>query len=154
MYWLTLEKKKELEEELEHLIINERIVVAKNIAKSLKDEPNMSENNDYITAIQKKEKLETRIAHLEDVIRNSVIIDENKKHDKVEVGATVIILKKGDRRQKIFKIVGKEEIDLNLKKISWDSPIAKAMMDKKEGDRFDYKTRSGKINNYLIKKIF
>jgi len=152
MYYLTKEKKIELEKELKHLINNERLVAAKDISNALDDNGNMSENNDFIIARQKKEKLEIRISHLEDVLKNTKII-ENKKFDKVDVGATVIIHKKGDKRQKIFTISGREEFDIKSKKIPLDSPLAKAMMGKKEGEVFSFLTPNKKINEYIIKTV-
>jgi len=98
------------------LINNERLIVAKNITDALSDSGNMAENNNFMEARRKKDKLEIRIDHLEDVIKNSVLVEEGK-HDKVEIGATVVIRKKGDKRQKIFKIVGREEFDIKSKQI-------------------------------------
>ncbi|HIP21420.1 MAG TPA: hypothetical protein EYG72_00415 [Candidatus Pacebacteria bacterium] len=152
MYYLTKEKKKELGLELEHLIINERIIAAKNISSALSDNGNMAENNDFMIARDKKEKLEIRISHLEDVLKNSEIV-KDKIHEEVEVGATVIICKDGDKRKKIFKIVGREEFDIKSKKIPLDSPLAKSMMGKKEGEKFEFFTPNKKKNIYIIKKI-
>ena len=152
MYYLTKEKKEELEEELKKLINEGRLESAKKIADALEDNANMAENNDFMVAREEKEKLEIRISHLEDILKNVEIL-KKKKFERVDVGATVVVRKKGTKKDKIFEIVGREEFDLDSKKIALDAPLAKAMLGKKEKEEFEFITPGGNINKYVIKLI-
>jgi transcription elongation factor GreA len=109
MEYLTLEKKTELETELQQLksVRRKEIADALEYAKSLGD---LSENAEYHQAREDQANCEERIAHLEQVLKNAVIAD---KHHAgfVEVGTTVVVVKKGEKDERQFTIVGSEEAD-------------------------------------------
>lgn len=150
MEYLTLEKKTELENELNTLKTVRRKEVADALlyAKSLGD---LSENAEYHQAREDQANCEERIAHLEQILKNAVIMD--KHHAGVaEVGTTVTVLKKGDKAEKAFTLVGSEEADALSGKISNESPLGSALLGKAKGDTVTVATPKGDVI-YTIKAI-
>lgn len=150
MEYLTIEKKQELEDELNKLKSVRRKEVADALlyAKSLGD---LSENAEYQQAREDQANCEERIAHLEQILKNAVIMDKHKG-DSVIVGSTVTIVKKGDKEEKIFTIVGSEEADSFSGKISNESPLGQALLKKSVGDSVSVTAPKGEMV-YTIKKI-
>lgn len=150
MEYLTPEKKIELENELNHLMTVRRkeIADALEYAKGLGD---LSENAEYHQAREDQANCEERIAHLEQILKNAEVID---KHHAgiVEVGSTVTILKKGEKDERQFMLVGSEEADSFSGKISNESPIGSALLGKKKGDEVKVSTPKGETV-YTIKAI-
>jgi transcription elongation factor GreA len=152
MYYLTQTKKDELEKELDYLVNVRRAELSDELKEAYDDGDKIAENNNVMILKRVREKLEIRIDHLKDVLKDSEIV-KDKKYDKVEVGATVFIQKKGKSEEKVFQIVGREEFDLKSKKIPLDSPLAVAMMGKVAGEKFEFITPNKKKNIYTINKI-
>jgi len=132
MEYLTLEKKKELEEELQNLISVRRKEVAEALeyAKSLGD---LSENAEYHQAREDQAACEDRISHLQEVLKNAILSD-NAHSNKVHVGSKVTLQKKGDKEKKTFTIVGSEEADVFTGKISNESPLGSVLLGHDKGD--------------------
>ena len=150
MEYLTHEKKKELELELNTLktVRRKEIADALLYAKSLGD---LSENAEYHQAREDQANIEDRIIHLEQILKNAVIMD--KHHSGiVEVGTTITVAKKGDKSERQFTLVGSEEADSISGKISNESPIGKALLGKKKGDTATVSTPKGEVV-YTIKEI-
>jgi|SRR3989344_1594533 len=147
--YITQEKKKALEEELKELNGPKRKVILESLefAKSLGD---LSENAEYHQAREDQGKLEDRIAKIEHVLRNSLIISPKKHTTSVEVGSVIIIQKQGDKDTKEYQIVGSEEGDMSTGKISNRSPLGEAIFGKKKGDDFTFKTPKGEVNYKII----
>lgn len=150
MEYLTLEKKTELETELNHLKTVRRKEVADALlyAKSLGD---LSENAEYQQAREDQANVEERIAHLEQILKNAVIMDKHHT-GSVEVGTTVTLVKKGEKDEKVFTVVGSEEADVTSGKISNESPIGRALLGKAKGDTVTVEAPKGDIV-YTIKAI-
>ena len=99
-------------------------------AKELGD---LSENAEYAEAKNEQAFIEGRIIEIENIIKNAVIIDDNKRiSDIVRIGSTVKA--KEQDKIKIFNIVGSNEADPDTGKISNESPLGKAFLGKKAGD--------------------
>ncbi len=150
MEYLTEEKYKELEIELQDLKTNKRKEIAEALeyAKSLGD---LSENAEYSQAREAQGQIEDRINRVEYMLRNAKLV--TKHHSTiVEVGSTVHVAKKSAKTEQIFTIVGAEEADTATGKISFHSPMGKALLGKKEGDRIVILAPKGEIE-YSIKKI-
>ena len=100
MEYLTLEKKTELEGELVSLksIRRKEIADALEYAKSLGD---LSENAEYHQAREDQANCEDRIAHLEQILKNAVIMDKHHS-GTVEVGTTITVVKKGEKNERQF----------------------------------------------------
>ena len=130
--YLTQEGLEELKAELDDLINVKRPenIQAIKEARALGD---LSENADYDAARNEQAQLEGRIKKLEQMLENYEIIEESSK-DKVGLGCTVAIKYIDDQEEDEYKIVGSQEADPFASKISNESPIALALMNKKVGD--------------------
>ncbi len=138
---LTEEGLKELQAELDELINVKRPANLKAIkeARALGD---LSENADYDAAKNDQAELEGRIKTIEKMLENYQII-EKKASDKVGLGSTVEIKYVDDDEVDEYKIVGSQEADPFQSKISNESPIAKAILNKKVGDIVDVESPNG-----------
>lgn len=150
MEYLTPEKKKELENELTHLMTVRRkeIADALEYAKSLGD---LSENAEYHQAREDQANCEERINHLDQILKNAEVVDKHHS-GVVEVGATVTVVKKGEKDERQFTLVGSEEADSLAGKISNESPLGAALIGKKKGDDVTFETPKGQAT-YTIKAI-
>jgi len=145
--YITEGKRKDLEAELKDLKGPKRklILEALEYAKSLGD---LSENAEYHQTREDQGKLEERIAHIEQILRSSEVVSEHRG-DVVEVGSKVTVEKEGGEK-KDYQIVGSEEADMKLGKISNRSPFGAAIFGKKKGDKISFKTPGGGVVNYKI----
>ena len=147
--FITQEKKSLLEAELGELSGVKRREVLKNLeyAKGLGD---LSENAEYHQARDEQGRLEDRIAHIQKILKESVVVERHKS-DSVEVGSKATVEKDG-KEKIIFRIVGSEEADMAQGKISNHSPLGIALMGKRPGDEVSLKTPKG-ISKYKIVSI-
>jgi transcription elongation factor GreA len=148
MEYLTLEKKQLLEEELKTLksVRRKEIADALEYAKSLGD---LSENAEYHQAREDQANCEDRITHIEQILKNAVIM-EGHTVGVVTVGSTVTIIKKGSKEEKTFAIVGSEEADSVSGKISNESPLGEALLGKKKGDKITVHAPKGEIEYSIV----
>ena len=146
--YITEEKKKDLELELEDLKGPKRMEILSKLdyAKSLGD---LSENAEYHQVREDQGKLEARIQKIERILKDSEVITGGGG-DVVEVGSKVLVQKEGTKEEKIYQVVGSEEADMNLGKISNKSPIGEALYGKKKGDNVSFKTPNGVVNYKII----
>jgi len=145
---LTKEGLEKLQKELEILKTIERQKVAQRIqtAKELGD---LSENAEYSEAKEQQALNETRVAEIEDTIKNSEIVDSSKVGaNKVGVGSTITV--KGDGRKKTYIIVGSNEADPLEGKISNESPMAASFLGHKVGDKASVSTPKGDIEYEIL----
>ena len=131
---LTKARFEELKEELNYL----RTTREKEIEEQIKEARSfgdLSENSEYDEAKNEQGKLHSRIAELEHIIANTVIIDEAVLNAKnVEMGTTVRIRFLADDREDEYSIVGSQEANPMKKLLSDESPLGKALVGHKEGD--------------------
>ena len=148
--YLSKEKFQELKIELENLKTKKRKEIAEELefAKSLGD---LSENAEYHEARESQAALEDRIANLESILANAEIV-ATRHTNQVEVGSTVHVKKTGDKAEKVYIIVGSEEADMLAGKISFKSPLGQALLGKKKGEEFKFKTPVGEAK-YTITSI-
>lgn len=146
--YLTRQKFKELQAELTELKSVKRKEVAESLeyAKSLGD---LSENAEYQEARELQANIEERIMKLENLL-NSAKIVESHHTSTVEIGSMVVV-QKGSSTEKIrYNIVGSEEADMAKSKLSNRSPLGQAMLGKKKGDSFTFKTPTGQVGYKII----
>ena len=138
---LTKEGLKELQDELDDLINVKRPANLKAIkeARALGD---LSENADYDAAKNDQAELEGTIKKIEKMLENYEII-EKTSNDVVGLGSTVNIKYIDDDEEDEYKIVGSQEADPFMSKISNESPIAKALLNKKVGDIVEVESPNG-----------
>lgn len=130
--YLTEEGLNEIKKELHYLKMEKRpeVIQAIKEARALGD---ITDNADYNSAREEQAILETRIQELESIIENAVII-KNGKTDEVRIGTIVTLEYTSDNEIEEYQIVGSHEADPSQNKISYESPIAKAIMEHKKGD--------------------
>ena len=148
---VSQEKFDEMIQELEHLKTARRTEIAKNLeyARSLGD---LSENAEYQEARDLQAATEERIKKLEELVKFTTIITDGKKKNEVGFGSKVSIRKEGSPDAHDYVIVGSEEADMRVKKLSHVSPLGAALMGKKKGDVFTFATPNGK-QTYTIEKV-
>lgn len=131
---LKTEKRKEIAGRLEH-------------AKTLGD---LSENAEYQETKEEQSLVESQIAELEDVLRDTVVIHKGAGTDTVAIGSTIVVQSR--HGEETYTIVGSEEASPREGKISNESPLGRAFLGKQVGDTADVKTPGG-ATTYTIKKI-
>lgn len=123
------------------------------IAEWLKEtaaQGDLAENADYIAAKEAQTILENKVKELEEKIRNAVVIKRRRKNI-VDLGASVEFATQSNKKTKIM-LVNSEEADAQFGKISAGSPLGRAMLGKKVGDRVEVLTPRGR-KRYRITKI-
>lgn len=142
--YLTPEGYKKLKEELEYL----KTVKRREIAKQIKEAAAMGdlkENAAYQIAKENQSFIEGRILELEEILKNAKII-KTKHNGKVEVGSVVTLQIDGKKER--YQIVGPQESNPFEGKISYQSPLGKALLNKRKGDKIKVNGRE-----YLILEI-
>lgn len=150
---MTVAGKKMLEEELKTLLQVERPKVIKAIedARSLGD---LSENADYDAAKEKQGWIEARIGEIQGSLAGAEIVDPAKiKADRIVFGAHVVVLDTEDENESTYQIVGIQEADVKKGKISILSPLARALIGKKDGDNVEVNNPNGS-KEYEIVEFF
>lgn len=148
---LTMAGAEHLRTELTRLKNIERPLIAEEIAEA-RAHGDLKENAEYHAARDKQGLLEARIRHIENVLSNAQVIDISKVHanGKIIFGATVELLNVESDETVTYQIVGDEESDLEHNKISVNSPIARALIGKEEGDEVVVKAPSGNLDYEII----
>ena len=150
---LTHEGLLALEEELEQLKSVKRKEIAEKIKVALSF-GDLSENSEYDEAKTEQGKLYSRIAEVENILSNYVVIEENEDDggSSIRLGSTVTVLDKEFNEEETYKIVGSQEADPMHGIISEESPFGKALLGAKEGDTVTVEAPRGAIT-YVVKKI-
>ena len=154
--YISLNGLSNLQNELRHLLEVERpkVVDAVSWAASNGDR---SENGDYIYGKKKLREIDRRIRYLTKSIQTAVpvnFLDRNsEKSPKIFFGATVWFSRGEEKPEKIV-ILGKDEIDSGKGHVSWVSPIAKALLGKKAGDKVLFRAPSGEVLVSVEKVIY
>lgn len=148
---VTKEKLDEVKSELEYLTKTRRKEIAQLIAEA-KAEGDLRENAGYDEAKTQQGFVEGRILELQNVIKYAQIIEEEEApKNAVGLGRTVIIQEEGTTIKETYSIVGSLEADPADGRISNESPMGKALMGKKKGDKVDVKTPGGAIAFKVMK---
>ncbi len=146
--YLTKERLAELKEELETLKNKKRVEVAERL-KQAKEYGDLSENSEYAEAREEQANVETRIAELEDLLKQAVTIKLSGGGDTVTVGSTIVV-KKGEKTM-TYTIVGSYEAKPEEGRISDESPLGKSFLKKKAGDTVSVSTPSGAVSYEILK---
>src|SRR5215210_2545338 len=139
---LTPEGLDKLKDEIEHLSTVKRREVAERI-KEAREFGDISENSEYDDAKNEQAMLESRIAQLEERLREAKVIDAaDLPSDVVALGSTVTI-KEGSGEQDSYQIVGSAEADPDENRLSNESPVGRAIMGRRKGDTVEVTTPGG-----------
>ena len=144
-YPMTKEGESSLREELQKLKSVDRNNVVKAIAEA-REHGDLKENAEYHAAKEQQGLIESRIRDIESKLANSQIIDVSdiEPTGKVIFGTTVEIQDLKDSNLTSYKIVGEDEADAKLSKISVNSPLASSLIGKSEGDLINLDAPGGK----------
>jgi len=149
-YYMTEEGKEKLENELHFLKTEKRKEVVERI-KIARDFGDLSENSEYDSAKEEQAFVETRIATLEKMIRNAVIIENDENNvDVVSLGKKVTFIELPDGEEETYTIVGSAEADPFEGKISNDSPMAKSLLGHEKGTEVMVPTPGGDIKVKIL----
>jgi transcription elongation factor GreA len=142
-----------LQEELRQLKTVERPGIIKAIAEA-RAHGDLSENAEYHAARERQSFIEGRIVELEDKTSRAEVIDISKLSGKiVTFGATVALADEDTDEKSVYQIVGTDEADIALKRLSVTSPLARALIGKTVGDSVEVSTPRGGAKSYEIIKV-
>ena len=140
----------EMVAQLQQLETVERPKASAAIAEA-RDKGDLSENAEYDAAREAQGLLEMRIAKLEETIANARVIDESKiDKSKVQILSRVTLLNHTNGKQMCYTIVSENEANLREGKLAIGTPIAKALLGKKKGDRVDVEVPAGTIHFEIL----
>src|SRR3989344_642144 len=138
--YLSQEGIETIKKELRELKTKKRQEIAKRLQEA-KDLGDLSENAEYFEAKEAQLFNENRIAELEKLLKNAVVIESSSEEDIVRVGSTIEV--KSNNDTEIFNIVGSAEAKPQERKISNESPLGKAFLGRKIGDEIEVKSPGG-----------
>lgn len=135
-----------LETELENLVKVERKNVIQAIADA-RELGDLKENAEYHAAKEKQSFIEGRIKEIENKLSSSQIIDVKsiENDGKVIFGSTITVLRLDDEKKEVYKIVGDDEVNIRDNKVSFNSPLARALIGKSVDDVVIVNTPSGEV---------
>lgn len=148
--YMTEEGLTKLKKEVEHLIRVERPSISAQIAEA-RDKGDLSENAEYDAAKEAQGLLEMKIAKMQEVIRNSRVLDESKiDASSVQILTKVKLKNIKTKAVMEYTIVAESEADLKAGKISIETPIAKGLLGKKIGDKTNIKIPNGTLELEIL----
>lgn len=144
-----------LREELNYLLKIDRPRVVKDVSWAASN-GDRSENGDYIYGKKRLRQIDSRVKYLLTAIEDSKIIDplEQENIDKVFFGATVEYENTNTNKINKIQIVGVPEVDPKENKISWLSPLSKAILGKQVGEIVSYESPSGQKEIEIMSIIY
>ena len=140
-----------LQSEVRHLKMVERPAIIDAIEEA-RAHGDLSENAEYHAAKERQGQVEAQIAEIDDRLSRAMVIDPTTlSGDKVIFGATVQLLDENDNKIK-YQIVGETEADARIGRISYASPLGRALIGRSVGEEVEFSAPSGD-KYYEIKKI-
>jgi len=151
-YKLSAERLAELKEELNYL----KTVREKEVADQIKEARSfgdLSENSEYDEAKNEQGKLYSRIAEVENILANCVVIEEHiSDPNSVRLGSRIKVLDLEFNEEEVYEVVGSQEADPMNGRISEDSPFGRALLGRTVGEKVQVEAPAG-ILNYKILEI-
>lgn len=149
---LTKSDIKKIEEEIEYrkLVVRREAIEAVKEARAHGD---LSENFEYHAAKKDKNQNESRIRYLERMIKTAEIVDDTSADDEVGINNTVVLYFEDDAETDTFRLVTSIRGDIMRNMISIESPLGKALLGKKEGERVYIESETGDGYYVVIKKL-
>lgn len=149
---LTTNDIRRLEEEIEH----RKLVVRKEAIEAVKEaraQGDLSENFEYYAAKRYKNQNESRIRYLEKMVKTAKIIGDDSSEDEVGLDNTVTVYFVEDDEEETYKLVTSVRGDSVSNLITIESPLGKALLKKKVGDKVNVKVNEKVNYDVIIKKI-
>jgi len=139
---MLAEGHRQLQDELKRLKIEERPAIIEAI-EDARAHGDLSENAEYHAAKERQGQVEASIAELEDRLSRAMIIDPRTlSGNKVVFGATVTLIDEDSKKVK-YQLVGQQEADARVGRISYNSPLGRALIGRQKGDEVEVSTPSG-----------
>jgi len=150
---LSAERLEELKDELNYLkTVREREVA--DLIKEARSFGDLSENSEYDEAKNEQGRLYSRIAEIENILANCVVITEAMKAMEdgvIRLSSRVTVMDTELKEEEEYQIVGSQEADPMSGRISEESPFGKALLGKREGDDVEVEAPAGSIHYQIIK---
>ena len=146
--YLTAEGMQKLKDELHHMRSVERPAISAAIAEA-RDKGDLSENAEYDAAREAQGLLEMKIAKLEQTLTNARIESKIDK-SKVQILSKVTLLNHNNKKQVTYTIVSENEANLREGKLAIGTPIAKALLGKKQGDVVEVTVPAGVLKFEIL----
>jgi len=137
----------DLKIEHEDLLKNKKPKAIERLSKA-RSMGDLSENSEYTAAKEELAFVEGRVREIEEILNNAQVIENNHVGNLVQVGSSVTV--QTDGKSELFQIVGEFEADPMNKKLSQNSPIGQALINKKVGDLVEVDIPAGKIQYKII----
>ena len=148
---MLAEGHRQLEDELKRLKVEERPQIIEAIEEA-RAHGDLSENAEYHAAKERQGQIEATIAEIEDRLSRAMVIDPTTlSGDKIVFGATVTLLDEDEKKVK-YQLVGQQEADARVGRISYNSPLGRALIGREKGDEVEVTTPSGD-KYYEVAKI-
>lgn len=149
---LTESDIRKMQEEIEYrkLVVRPRELEA---VKEARAQGDLSENFEYKAAKQDKNRNESRIRYLEKMIRTARVIPEHSKTDEVGVNNTVTVYVEEDDEEEVYKLVTAVRGNSLKGYVTIDSPLGRAILGHKEGDRVTVRVSDSYSYDLIIRKI-
>ncbi|GAB1420307.1 transcription elongation factor GreA [Anaerolineales bacterium] len=142
--YLTREGLDELNKRLQYFIEVRRPAISQRLSQAMEDGGELNENPEYEDAKNQQAFIEAEIARLTQIIRNARII-QKKQTDHVEIGSQVKVIESGYDEEETYLIVGSAEANPSEGKISSESPLGRALLNAKVGDKVKVKAPDGAL---------
>jgi len=149
-YKLSQARLDQLKEELNYL----QTVREKEVAEQIKEARSfgdLSENSEYDEAKTEQGKLYSKIAEIQELIENAEVIEVVHNGDSIGMSYVVALLEDGETEPEEYEIVGSQEADPRIGRISEDSPIGRALLGKHAGDDIFVEAPGGDIHFRIVK---
>jgi transcription elongation factor GreA len=146
--YLSKEGLEKLRQELDEMVSVRRAEVASRIHDA-KEHGDLTENAEYEDAKNEQAFVEGKIQSLEGMIKNAVLIDENHSTDHVQIGSTVVV--KSDDGQETYTIVGSAEASPREGKISNESPVGRALLGHRKGEKVSVSVPAGDFAYTIVR---
>jgi transcription elongation factor GreA len=150
---LTRAGQERLDEELKHLKSVERPAIITAIAEA-RELGDLKENAEYHSAREKQGFIEGRIKEIEAILSRADVIDPTTLSGGIKFGATVKIVDEDTDEEKTYQIVGEPEADIESGKLNINSPLARALIGKEEGDSIEVRTPGGEKGYEVLSVAF
>jgi transcription elongation factor GreA len=143
-----------LQDELKRLKTVDRPAIIRAIAEA-REHGDLSENAEYHAARERQSFIEGRVMELEDKIARAEVIDVSKLSGKaVKFGATVTLADEETDEETVYQIVGEDEADIGLRRLSVTSPLARALIGKSVGESVEVSTPRGSRSYEVVEVAF
>lgn len=145
---LTKEGLEKLKKEYEDLVNNKRPKIIETI-RSTRSMGDLSENGGYHAAKEEQAFLEGRIEQLEEIFKRARVVD-GKKTSIINVGSTVTLQNADDKQKITYELVGATEADPVNNRVSYESPLGKSLLKRKQGDVVTVQVPVGELKYKIL----